>query len=198
MQGEKLEAGICQSTSPSPLQHDISNAEHHRALWEKAVDEEHEFLNAHHSRVNFFVTILSTLVGATVAGAMKAVLPIHFLLLLSGPVLVAYLSEVAIEGTFRFYQRFLEAVVLRAKFEQLLGFHKCPTYDSARYWGKETLIQERYMERRCLYTSSQDFVVQNSNLGYQGVAVRTFRCFQNTGCILAVLLVYAWLESLSK
>ncbi len=90
-------------------------------LYELAINEEHHFLEAHQSRVAFYTGIVSALAAGTVAGLFQVTEWYHLLALCVGPLLIFVVSSIAIKGTLRLYQRFLEAVTTRAKIEQELG-----------------------------------------------------------------------------
>jgi len=165
-------------------------------LYEMAVNEEHVFLEAHHHRVQFYSSLISAVIAATVTGAVKAVVPFHYLLLTTGPVLVVGLSLLALEGTFRLYQRFLEAVAVRAKLEQAMGLTKISDKTSTidGYWTFEPLITGRHLEDRMRYSSSLEFIKSHHRSGYQKVTRILFITLAIVGFVLEVFLITASLK----
>ncbi|MDE3100113.1 MAG: hypothetical protein KGJ88_11630 [Verrucomicrobiota bacterium] len=160
-------------------------------LLELAVQDEHQMLEAHQQRVQFYSSLISAILAATVAGAMQAKEHIHYLLLLAGPILVVALSVIAFGGTFRLYQRFLEAQVKKAKIEQALNLHKPVQDDSQDYWKGEPFVGTRHLVSRREHQSSQDFIRHNCRAGYQRYTILLFSTFIAIAICLAVLLVVA-------
>lgn len=87
----------------------MTDAEYEKLLklYELAINEEHHFLDAHQNRIAFYSGVLSALVAGTVAGLFHASEWYHLAILCVGPVLIFVVSRIAIDGTFRLYQRFL-------------------------------------------------------------------------------------------
>ena len=160
-------------------------------LLEMTRDDEHTSLDAHHKRVAFYSSLISAILAATVAGAMRADTWLHYLLLLVGPVLVFSLATIARDGTFRFYQRFLEAVTTRAKLDQSLGLTDpdlLPRPDTG-YWLNESLVPPRYLKSRSDVTGSQEFIDKRKTTGYQRPTIRLLFTFQVIAVVMAVGLI---------
>jgi len=156
-------------------------------LYELAINEEHHFLDAHQNRVAFYSGILSALVAGTVAGFFQASEWYHLAFLCIGPVLILVLSTIAIDGTLRFYQRFVEAVTIRAKIEQELGLteeHSVNTNVSGSYWRSEPIIPLRHIESRKKYESSDAFIKEHLKGGYHLWTIRWFRGFQGISALM--------------
>ena len=150
-------------------------------LYELAVNEEHHFLDAHQNRIAFYSGILSALVAGTVVGLFQASEWYHLAILCVGPVLIFVVSKIAIDGTFRLYQRFLEAVTIRAKIEQELGLTKkrsVNTNATNSYWQSEAIIPLRHIRSRKDYLSSNAFIREHSTKGYHLWTRRLFRAFK--------------------
>ncbi len=161
----------------------MTDAEHEKflKLYNLAINEEHHFLDAHQNRTAFYSGILSALVAGTVAGLLQASESYHLAILCVGPVLIFVVSKIAIDGTFRLYQRFLEAVTIRAKIEQELGLtkkHSVNTNATDSYWQSEPIIPFRHIESRKGCESSDAFVREHSKRGYHLWTIRLFRTFQ--------------------
>lgn len=165
-------------------------------LLEHAVAEEHYFLDAHQKRVTFYSSLISAVLVATVAGVMKADSALEYVLLLIGPAVVFALALLAHTGTFRFYQRFLEAVTVRAKLEQQLGLTQPRVTDTSEneYWPEEPFVATRHIRSRRTKTS-EEFIKKYSRQGYQKPTVRLFCFFQCVAILLAALLVLAAITS---
>ena len=158
-------------------------------LYELAINEEHRFLEAHQARVAFYSGIVSALVAGTVAGLLHSSEWYQIAVLCVGPALIFAVSTIAIDGTFRLYQRFLEAITIRAKIEQELGLtRKCSSNAHATdlYWESEPIIPLRHIESRKSYESSDAFIKQNSTKGYHFWTVRLFRAFQGLSILMFV------------
>ena len=142
--------------------------------YELTINEEHRFLTAHQTHAAFYAGVVTALVAGTGAGLFNATEWFHFAFLLSGPALAVGVCAIAVQGLRRQYQRFLEAVTVRAKLESLLGFTTLTVTSS--YWAGESLIPVRYVNSRTAFTSSKEFVSMNLNRGANGVSAIFFRC----------------------
>ncbi len=158
-------------------------------LYELVINEEHYFLDAHQNRVAFYSGILSVLVAGTVAGFFQASEWYHLVFLCVGPVLIFVVSTIAIDGTFRIYQRFLEAITIRAKIEQELSLtkkHSVNTNVSGSYWQSEPIIPLRHIKSREDYESSNAFIKNHETKGYHLWTIRLFRGFQGVSALMFV------------
>jgi hypothetical protein len=165
-------------------------------LLETKIQEEHYFLEAHQKRIAFYFSVVTAILAATVAGAINASSPEHYLLLLPGPLLVLALAKIARFGTFRFYQRFLETVTMRAKLEQALGLTRPHTIrnEEADYWPEEALIPGRHIRSRKACESSDAFIEKHGNLGYQKATHSLLSVVQVIAVCLLLGLVTIWLH----
>lgn len=169
-------------------------------LLEIEIKEEQHFLEAHQKRVAFYSSILSAILAATIAGAMKATSGIHYTLLLAGPVLIFAIAHIARDGTFRIYQRFLEAVTIRAKIEQVIGLTKpiSELSHDAEYWVDEPFIPSRHMQARRKENSTEDFIEASKRLGYHRSTRNLLYTFQIVGFFILIVLIYAAINSYLK
>ena len=117
-------------------------------LYEMAIDEEHYFSASYDNRIAFFLKIISTLIGVTVVGFYKATSLSHYLFLSVGPITIAVTSNLAKESIKRTYQRFLEAVTVRAKLELDLGLTDERGNKNSKYWANEPYIFTRHIQSR--------------------------------------------------
>lgn len=162
-------------------------------LLEIEINEEQHFLEAHQKRVAFYSSILSAILAATIAGAMKATSGIHYTLLLAGPVLIFAIAHIARDGTFRIYQRFLEAITIRAKIEQVIGLTE-PIKKirfSLEYWADEPFVPSRHMKARRKENSTDGFIEARKKLGYHRSSRNLFITFQITAVLILFVLAYA-------
>jgi hypothetical protein len=165
-------------------------------LCELAINEQHYYLDAHHKRIDFYTGILLALLTGTGVGFFKASEWYHFVFLCIAPVLIFTFSTIAIQGTFRVYQRLLESITVRAKIEQGLGLtSKQPggADDSDTYWQSEPIIPYRHIKSRKDYESSKVFIDEHIAKGLQLWAGRLFRAFQwMSGVLLVIFALAAW------
>ena len=162
-------------------------------LLEIEINEEQHFLEAHQKRVAFYSSILSAILAATIAGAMKATNSYHYMLLLAAPVLIFAISYIARDGTFRIYQRFLEAITIRAKIEQVIGLTEPMNKinNELKYWSEESFIPPRHLKARLGRNSTEDFIDVNKNAGYHRSSRNLFITFQVVSAFIFLLLIYA-------
>jgi len=155
-------------------------------LLASVVDEEHKFREAHQGRVNFYSSLIATLIAATIAGVLSAKESSHYLFLLTGPFLVWAVAQIAETGTFRLYQRFLEAITVRAKLEQSLGLTLPLTslpLDS--YWPGEPLIPDRQLQSRRHAASSGALIAASCGQGYNRATQILFLVLRVIALVLA-------------
>jgi hypothetical protein len=161
-------------------------------LYEFAINEEQHHIDAHQSRIVFYMGLLPALVAGISAGILQASEWYHFAALSIGPILIFVISRNAQDGTFRFYQRFLEAITVRAKIEQELGLtkqHSKQSNKNGNYWSSEPFIAARHIKSRTAYESSETFIKYNSDKGYQKLTVQLFRSFQYLSFIMLIGLL---------
>lgn len=159
-------------------------------LLELAIQEEQYFLREHQQRIKFYTSLISALIAATFGGLINIKLELHYYALFVGPILIIAISSFAIGGTYRMYQRYLEAITQRAKIEQILGLTLKPKLvDENRYWQEETIISERHLLNRKRFNSSESFVKHFSKLGYHKNTMYLFRVFQFIGLISVIGIV---------
>jgi len=116
-------------------------------LYEIFINEEHHFLSEHQLRFSFYAKLMSSIALLTLYGLYRLESLAGHLLLLLGPISVIVISYQARDGCFRFYQRFIEAVSMRAKLEYKLGLmdkksKKGPWYEI------DEIVPPRQMESR--------------------------------------------------
>ena len=173
-------------------------------VYKTIVGEMHNFLQAHQTRVVWFVGLISAVFAGIVVGIFKATTLYHLLFLLLGPIIIIVLSKIAIKGVFRFYQQFLETVTFRAKIEQVLGLTQPPELPSdleQPYWADDPFIAPRHMDSRIKFKSSKEWLEyrtnllkkhqkNQNNLGYNRWTNQLFRGIQWAAGILLIILLF--------
>jgi len=168
----------------------MNETEKNLKLLELAINEEQHFLQEHQSRIKFYSGLISTLIAATFAGFLNSKEDFHYYALVIGPVLVFIISTFAIKGTYRLYQRFLEAITVRAKLEQELGLTENKhAQEERKYWKTEPIISGRHVESRIKYESSENFIKKASNKGYHLWTKYLFNLFQLISIIMMIGLI---------
>jgi hypothetical protein len=161
-------------------------------LYALSINEEHHFIEAHQNRVAYYSGLATAIIAGLAAGLFQSSEWYHYAALTIGPVMLCAISIIAREGTFRLYQRFLEAVTVRAKLEQALDLTKksFQTQDSeGLYWKSEPIIAHRHIESRRAYNTSDEFIRQHAEKGYHGVTLRLFRGLQWLSIVMFIGLL---------
>lgn len=162
-------------------------------LWEWTLSQEQFFLEAHQKRFAFFSSLISAILAATIAGIMRADASLDFITLLFGPALIFVFALIGRAGTFRFYQRFLETITIRAKTEQILGLANPRELVRHQddHWAAEPIIPDRHLKIRKDFASSEEFIERMKNEGYQKSVNQVFLFFKAVAIFLAALLILA-------
>jgi hypothetical protein len=161
-------------------------------LYKTTVSEQRSCAEDHHKRVVWFISILSTLGAATLAGVFKATLPEHYLVLLVGPAAMVFVSGIAQHGTRRIYQRFLECIEFRAKIEYRLGLmnaNKDNSDSHLNYLGREPMISSRHIADFEKVVSAEQWRQKCLAEGYQKHALNLFRQSQFIGILLCAAIL---------
>ncbi len=163
-------------------------------LYGYVLDEERFFAKEHQDRISFYSGFITTIIAAIVLGSLQASTWYHFAILSVGPLVLFLVAQNAVEGCYRSYLRFLEAITYRAKIEQNLGLtQKLLKEESKRegelYWENEPLVPSRHLMSRRKYVTSEEFILRASRGGYYRVVVRLFRTVQGISVLMFVGLV---------
>lgn len=169
-------------------------------LYKIFVDEEHYFLDEHQKRVAFYIGIITAIMTGIGAGLWKAVQWFHFAIIAFGAFALFIICELAYKGCFRLYQRFLEAIIVRAKLEQYIGFTENINYSDEKnniYWNGESMIAPRHIDSRLEYKeSSKKWQKMHNKKGYQLWTISLFGVIKWIsiilffGCILVSIKQY--------
>ncbi len=156
------------------------------------LNEEHYFLREHQTKVNFYCTLISAIIAAAFAGFFNSEECIHYYALIIAPILIISISVLAVNGTFRSYQSYLEAVTIKAKLEQSLGLTaKNEAADAGDdYWQGEALVPDRHIENRKGSECSKSFIEKYKNEGYQYWTRYLFYLFIVIGILMIAGLLF--------
>lgn len=145
-------------------------------------EEEKYWLKEHHSRATYYTGLMTTITGAVLFGFFNAKTDIHYASVAVASAIMYFLARAAPEAMHRMYCRYLEAITMRAKMEQIMGLHQLAARD-ATFWPGEGLIPRRYIVARETHKDSMEFVTKNSHLGYQRITERVFAVFSAASII---------------
>ena len=129
-----------------------------------SIEEEKFYLEMYHKELSFFWGSISLILGATIAGGMKAESSFDYLILLVGPLLILAVGRTIKESLLSSYGRFLEIISMRAKIELRLELNK-ELSEPLEYWGTEPILHPRHLKARAEFNSSSEFVEINSKKG---------------------------------
>ena len=105
--------------------------------------------------------------------------------------MIISISIIALEGTHRFYQRFLESVSMKAKIEQILGLTEViPDNNCNHYWKNESMIPQRHVRSRKVSDSSDEFIENNRKKAYQKSTRILFFTLFSIGIVLFIVSVF--------
>jgi len=168
-------------------------------LWRQYNVNELAHLDLHLRYANWYSAFFIALFGGYIIGLtqyLESSISILFLVLPSFVILLAQLGKKALD---RFYRRFLEAVVMIAKLEYLLGLDgairpglgstgSCSESTKTLWPGDKYFIPKRYVDARDdpKIKNSEDFVRIKMKLGANKITHCTFLAFQ----IAAALLLF--------
>lgn len=167
-------------------------------LYKIANEEEKYFLKEHQSRIAFFTSLISVLTGATLYGITQIEEGIHAVFFLMAPIMIYAISNLAIHGSSRFYNRFVESVMKQAKIDQILGLTKGDwsnvDYDGA-YWQNEPFMPYRNLNDRKRNEPSIKFYHEVRHGGYHQNAKWLFLTFKllSVGLLIGLLIYADWL-----
>lgn len=165
-------------------------------LLDSSIGEEKYATEAHQKSTQFYSSFISAALAATIAGAMSAKSAVHLVFLLVGPLLVVLVAALAIRASWRINQRFIEAIVVRAKLERELGMCDSPFGGpnreggrKANYWRGEPLVAARHLRARLASKSSEEFVSIHLRHGLHAPARKLYVVFIAIGLALASGLI---------
>ena len=167
--------------------------EHLLKCYELHINEDLKNFEIYRSQVKFFSGLIGIFIAILGTGLAKLPTEYHFVLLVASSFLVIVISEYSIKATSTGYQRWLETITVRAKFEYLLGFtKKLSSTDEGNdfKWKNETIIPNRHIRDRNDYKTSEEFVDERKKMGSHLWVIRMFRIFQTLGIALILNAIY--------
>ena len=164
------------------------NKEEYLRIYDITSKEEQFYVDAHHKWVVFFSGIITALFGAMFAGILNAKDNIHFIYLTIGAFVIILIAILAIFVTSRYYDRFILAVSVKAKIEQVLGM-TTKSHDWDQYWTDEPLIPERFLKDRLKYPSSSRFIFSSKRRGINLATFILFTVYFIGGIFLFIFLI---------
>jgi len=172
-------------------------------LYKIFVDEEHRFLDGHQKRVDFYTGIIIAILTGLGVGIWNATKVSHFGVITLGSLASWRICKLADEGCFRLYQRFLEAIIVRAKVEQCMRLTENINYSGENeekkiYWDKESMLAPRHIESRLEHSnSSSQWQAHYEKEGYHRQIVRLFYVGQWVSILIFVCALLGVLLRLS-
>lgn len=179
-------------------------------LLELTINEEQFFLVEHQKRITFFTGVISTLLGITIYGfndliskyllsqnnEVINIYPFVFLIII--PFLIICVSIIAKASTFRFYQRFIETITIRAKIEHDMGLtaNRLMQDSLKSNWEMDPYLPPRYLMAR--KGTPVEFIYTRLNKGYQKWARRLFDIFSVISIIIITGLLVTIFHFLLK
>ncbi|MCK5492112.1 MAG: hypothetical protein KAJ14_03270 [Candidatus Omnitrophica bacterium] len=172
-------------------------------LYKITVEEEHFFLKEHQSRVSFYMSLITALVGAMITGLFYVHSFGQYFLLILAPIALIFVLKNAKEGATRMYQRFLEAITVRAKLENILGMDK-KRPDSQEWFKSEAIITERHRASRAEshHKNSQDWVNEHLDIdkkvNYHTTVTKLFNTCEILAKFMLIVVILLCVVSLFK
>ncbi len=152
--------------------------------------EEQYFLESHQKRVVFFISTIVAIMAATIAALTRLEPSFASFGLLFGPASMYALTHYGKEGTYRFYQRFIETVTIKAKLQNIAGLDVPGVDFSEEFgWRSEPVIPDRHVASTIEFENSSQFKNALDRKGYQGVVESLLFSFKILSIILATYIV---------
>lgn len=161
-----------------------------RSIYECHMEQQMTFLDLHYKNRNYYMTIVSALLAIFVGGILQFYKEALTFILFAIPVTVIVLSELAKRTMDRYYQRFLESVVIIAKIEHMTGLDRpLKTHGHPKIlWSKDRqFLPDRWTEHRYDHESSQQFLEERMKKGDNRYAHWVFNVLEGITIILALL-----------
>ena len=139
-------------------------------LYEVHEKERIAALDLHYRNRNYYMTLVSALLTIFVGGMLQFYQEFSSFILFAIPISIIVLSELAKRSMDRYYQRFLENIVILAKVEHLWGLdgsvRKTEHKSTEILWSEDKqFILDRWFRDRCKNQSSEQFVKERMSLG---------------------------------
>jgi len=179
---------------------DESEEKKYLELYKLIIDEEHDFFKEHQKRLEFYIGLISVLIAGIAFGLFQATEWYHFAYLSIIPVIIIVISYLAIKGTYRLYQRFIETITMRAKIEQKLGLtegnYKKLKDKTREYWKDEPIIAYRHLKARIKAKSSTEFFKRYRKKGYHKITNILNYLIISVGSFILILFIFLMIAKL--
>ena len=162
-------------------------------LYEILIGEEQFFINDYHTRLSFYMGLVTATVAGMVAGMFASTEWYQFAVVSVGAIILILISFFANDGISRSYRRALETITMKTKIEILIGLTipQIPKKKvSSHKWSSEPIIPIRYLINHNNYDASEDFVNDLSKKGYLKTLRTLFWAVRIIGLMLFGLLLY--------
>jgi len=163
-------------------------------LYELSFGDESELIQLEQKTLALFTSITFAVIGG-ILFVLKDIDDsfVQELTLFTGGILIIILSILAINAYCSNYRRHLEAIVRRAKLEDLLGLND-DKYKGKVYWKDEALILTRYITDRGKYKNSEDFVKDRLNKGFAPIVKKIFISISLIGFLFILIGIIKFIK----
>lgn len=163
-------------------------------------EEEHiASLDLHYKNRNYYMTLVSALLAIFVGGVLQFYKEPSSFIIFVIPISIGILSELAKKTMDRYYQRFLESVVILAKIEHLWGIDgslKTTGVKSSKVlWvDDKQFVLDRWIKDRYKHGCSQQFINERMKMGDNRYAHWVFTILEVITAVLALLSLWILLQ----
>ena len=167
-------------------------------LYEVYGKQASDALDLHYKNRSYYLIIISALLTIFIGGILEFHQTEVALILLAVPISTILLSHLAKDSMDRYYQRFLESVIVLAKIEHILGLDG-PIKDrnsrlSKSLWKDDTqFVPKRWVRDRAVYDSSKEFKEAKMKEGDNSPSKKVFTSLQIVAAILFCISLWIFL-----
>ncbi len=155
-------------------------------LYENTLSEERYFLSEHQIRLQFYLRIIMALLAGSAFGIYYFTIKL-FVPLILAQIVTIYISYLGKKGSERLFQRFLEALTVRAKLEEDLQMIT-PRGNEGHWTLSEPYVNKRHLNSRKQNSDSEEWVSVrlHSDNNYQKIANSLFRVVDVVAIVIAL------------
>jgi hypothetical protein len=157
-------------------------------------NELHISIDLHRKHLQHYLTFITAVLGATIAGFYQVGLGWLTMILVIGPVINIFMCMLAIRMCDRFYEGMLEDITITAKLEDLIGLLNPRGNNETVFPNDRFIVPERWLKGREFATSAE-FVEKNMDRGVNEIAKRIFYVLILVNAILGITFVILSLYS---
>jgi hypothetical protein len=151
-------------------------------------NELHISIELHSQHLQQYLTFITAVLGATVAGFYQIGLGWLSLILVIGPFINIFICVLAIRMCDRFYEGMLEDITITAKLEELIGLLNPRVNNETVFPKDKFILPERWLKGREFATSAE-FVEKNMDRGVNEIAKRIFYGLLGINAFLGIMLI---------